>query len=86
MSSPFFTGISHILMYSVQDRSGPVWTGFLRFFAVPVRGSGVLEYSRTGPGPGPAKNGQKTGPDRTLKHYAQMIHNLSQFIPSQPYL
>jgi hypothetical protein len=43
----------------------PVWTGFLRFFAVPVRGSWILKLSGTGPVRGPFKKGNRTetGPD-----------------------
>lgn len=67
MLSPFFTGLNQILMYSVHDWLQPVWTSFLRFFAVPVHGSWVLKISRTGPGPGPSKKGKKTGPDQTSK-------------------
>ena len=44
---------------------GPVTTGFLRFFAVPVRGSWILKLSGTGPVRGPSKKGNRTetGPD-----------------------
>jgi hypothetical protein len=44
---------------------GPVTTGFLRFFAVPVRSSWILKLSGTGPVRGPSKKGTrtKTGPD-----------------------
>ena len=40
-------------------------TGFLRFFAVPVRGSCILKPSGTGPVRGPSKKGNRTetGPD-----------------------
>jgi hypothetical protein len=44
---------------------GPVTTGFLLFFAVPVRGSWILKLSGTGPVCGPSKKGYRTetGPD-----------------------
>ena len=40
-------------------------TGFLRFFAVPVRGSCILKPSGTSPVRGPSKKGNRTetGPD-----------------------
>jgi hypothetical protein len=40
-------------------------TVFLRFFAVPVRGSWILKLSGTGPVRGPSKKGTRTetGPD-----------------------
>ena len=40
-------------------------TGFLRIFAVPVRGSCILKPSGTGPVRGPSKKGNRTetGPD-----------------------
>ena len=43
----------------------PVTTSFLRFFAVPVRGSCILKLSGTSPVCGPSKKGNrtKTGPD-----------------------
>jgi hypothetical protein len=46
---------------TAQDRTGPVPAGPVRFFT-------VFEIVRTGLGPGPAKKGQKTGPDRTFEH------------------
>ena len=42
-------------------KPGSVTTGFLRFFAVPVRGSWILKLSGTGPVRGPSKKGNRTG-------------------------
>ena len=52
-------------MYSFRDQLQPVLIGFLRFFAVPVRGSCILKLSGTGPVRGPSKKGNRTetGPD-----------------------
>jgi hypothetical protein len=50
---------------SFRDQLRPVFCGFLRFFAVPVRGSWILKLSETGPVRGPFKKGNRTetGPD-----------------------
>ena len=52
-------------MYSFRDQLQPVLTGFLRFFAVPVRSSCILKLYVTGPVRGPSKKGNRTetGPD-----------------------
>ena len=62
---PIFSDIARVLMYSFQDHLQPVLTGFLRFFAVPVRGSCILKLSGTGPVRDPSKKGNRTeiGPD-----------------------
>ena len=48
-----------------MDRKRPIRPVFIG----PVRSFWVLEQGRTGPGLGPSILGQKTGPDRTYKHY-----------------
>ena len=53
-------------MFFTFDWFEPVWTGFLRFFAVPVRSFWILGSSRTGLVLGPSKNTKK--PDRTGPH------------------
>ena len=62
---PIFSDIARVLMYSFRDQLQPVLTGFLRFFAVPVRGSCILKLSGTSPVRGPFKKGNRTetGPD-----------------------
>ena len=52
-------------MYSFRDQLQPVLTGFLQFFAVPVRGFCILKLSGTGPVRSPSKkdNRTETGPD-----------------------
>ena len=62
---PSFANLARVLLYSFRDRLRPVMTGFLRFFAVPVRGSCILKPSGTGPVRGPSKKGNRTetGPD-----------------------
>ena len=62
---PIFTDIARVLMYSFRDQLQPVFCVFLRFFAVPVRGSCILKLSGTGPVRGPSKKGNRTetGPD-----------------------
>ena len=57
---PIFTDIARVLMYSFRDQLQPVLTGFLRFFAVPVRGSCILKLSGTGPVRGPSKKSNRT--------------------------
>ena len=60
-----FTDIARVLMYSFRDQLQPVLTGFLQFFAVPVRGFCILKLSGTGPVRSPSKkdNRTETGPD-----------------------
>ena len=48
-------------MYLLQNRLRPVWTGFLRFFAVLVRGPWFLKLSGTGPVCGLSPKGLRTG-------------------------
>ena len=62
-------------MFLTFDWFEPVWTGFLRFFPVPVRSFWILGSSRTGPVFGPSKNSKKTGPDRTSQLYVQLPPN-----------
>ena len=61
MPSLDFTGICLILMYLLQDRLRPVWTGFLRFFAVLVHGPWFLKLSGTSPVRDSSTEGPRTG-------------------------
>ena len=64
---PIFTDIACVLMYSFRDQLQPVLTGFLQFFAVPVRGSCFLKLSGTGTVRGPSKKGNRTETGRDFK-------------------
>ena len=63
-------------MSSFRDQLQPVLTGFLRFFAVPVRGSCIMKLSGTGPVRGPSKKAIGPRLDRTLKHYRTLTNFL----------
>ena len=73
-------------MYSFRDQLQPVLTGFLRFFAVPVRGSCILKLSGTGPVRSPFKKGNRTEtrPDfkallRTATHFQALTLSVPSF-------
>ena len=61
MPSPDFAGICLILMYLLQNQLRPVWTGFLRFFAILVRGPWFLKLSGTGLVRSSSLEGLRTG-------------------------
>ena len=58
---PVFASLDRVLMHSAQDRLRPVWTGFFRFFPVPVLSPQNLGLLGTSPGSGSSKKGEKTG-------------------------
>src|SRR6266511_4318157 len=66
----------------VQDRGlFLVWS-----LPVAVRSFGQCEYIRTGPGPSLCLQEQKTGPDRTFKHYSSSASDLGSSVPNPTHL
>src|SRR6266511_1604754 len=91
-----FISLTPTMLLKMLYKIRPVWTGcqpvqdrglFLVWsLPIAVQSFGQCEYIRTGPGPSLCLQEQKTGPDRTFKHYSSSASDLGSSVPNPTHL